>query len=77
MLALLLRAVFWLTAVILVVDTAGLAWSAGGPLLGLAALAFFPLTFFASPFVGGSIPLFVVSLAAYAGSTMLGAPPVD
>jgi hypothetical protein len=69
--------VFWLTAVILVVDTAAYAWSSGGPLLGLAALVFFPLTFFASPFVGGSVALFVVSLAAYAGSTMLGAPPVD
>lgn len=71
------RAMFWVTALILVVDTAAYAWSAGGPLLGIAAFALFPLTFFASPFVGGSVPLFLVSIGAYAVSTALGARPVD
>lgn len=71
------RAVFWVTALILVVDTAAYAWNAAGPLVGIAAFLLFPLTYFASPFVGGSIPLFVVSLAAYVASNALGARPVE
>lgn len=75
--ALLLRGVFWVTAVLLVLDTAAYAWSTAGPLFGIGAVLFFPLAYFAAPFVGGSIPLFLVSIAAYAASTALGARPVD
>jgi hypothetical protein len=64
-LAVLSRLVFGLTSLAIVVLGALHAWSIGAPLLALAALVFFPVTFFVYPWIGGLQLLWVVSMVAF------------
>jgi len=72
-LALLLRAVFSLAAGLIVLTATIDAWQSGNPLLALAALAFFPVTYFVYPWIAGLQVVWFVSLLAFWGSNLAAA----
>jgi hypothetical protein len=74
---LLLRAVFTLGAFLIVASAVLGAWARGELLLAVAAFAFFPVTFFVYPWIGGLQVLWLVSMAAYAASNLLAVRSAD
>lgn len=76
-LALFARAVFTITALVIVGSGAAAAWGAGQYLLAIVAVVAFPITYFVYPWFGGLQLVFLVSVGAYALSTALGMRPID
>jgi hypothetical protein len=64
-LALLSRAVFLLGTLVIVLTATVDAWQSGNPLLALAALVLFPITFFVYPWFTGLQLVWFVSLVAF------------
>lgn len=72
------RVVFWLSAVWIVGSAAVSLWQAGAFVLAVAALVFFPVTYFVFPLLSGAWWLLALSVGAYATSTFVGGmSPVD
>jgi hypothetical protein len=64
---LLLRGVFLLGASAIVMLSVLDAWASGAPVLALAALVAFPITFFIYPWIGGLEILWAISMVAFWG----------
>jgi hypothetical protein len=72
-LALLLRVVFSLGTLLIVLTATVDAWQSGNPLLALAALVLFPITYFVYPWIAGLQVVWFVSLVAFWASNLAAA----